>query len=137
MTENDNIARLTLTKQERLNSTKAIERLFASRTSFVRFPLRVVYAQGDECCAEGTAPCRMVVSVSKRRFRRAVKRNRVKRLVREAFRHKKSIVAQAGIGRCVDVAFIYIGDEMPTQERITQAVEAALTRIVHEIDRQK
>lgn len=131
----DNISRATLSKAERLNRVKAIEKLFATGESFIKFPLRIVYALSDERRSDDNAPCRMVVSVPKRRFKHAVSRNRIKRLVREAFRHEKSIIAQADVEQCIDIAFIFIDNDLPTQERINHAVSAAMSKIVHEINK--
>ena len=73
----------TLCKAERLNSKILIEKMFAGGSkSFSIFPIRVVYMPVEQ----GEAPASILISVSKRRFKRAVKRNRVKRQVREAYR---------------------------------------------------
>ena len=79
--------RHTLSKEERLSWKRHIDRLFTEGRSFVAFPLRVVYLLSDE---EGM-PVRasFLVSVPKKRFKRAVKRNRIKRQVREAYRMHK------------------------------------------------
>lgn len=134
MSTDGNIQRLTLSKSERLSSAKAIEKLFATGESFIKFPLRVVYALSDERLSDGNAS-RMVVSVPKRRFKHAVSRNRIKRLVREAFRHEKSIIAQADVEQCIDIAFIFIDNDLPTQERVRHAVSATMTKIVQEINK--
>ena len=52
--------------------------------SFSIFPIRVVYMPVEQ----GEVPASILISVSKRRFKRAVKRNRVKRQIREAYRKK-------------------------------------------------
>lgn len=76
----------TLRKSERLDRKKVIEKMFAGGSrSFSVFPLRVVYLPVEEL----EAPVSILVSVSKRRFKRAVKRNRVKRQIREAYRMNK------------------------------------------------
>ena len=66
----------TLHKTERLDKKKVIDKMFSGGArSFSVFPLRVVYLPVEEL----EAPVSILVSVSKRRFKRAVKRNRVKR----------------------------------------------------------
>ena len=75
--------RYTLGKSERLCSKKLVERLFAGgNKSFPAFPLRVVYMPLD--IEDEGAEVSILVSVPKKRFKRAVKRNLVKRQVREA-----------------------------------------------------
>lgn len=80
----------TLAKAERICSKKLTDRLFngSSGRSLSAFPLRMVYTVVSR---EEDAPAAlMLVSVPKRHFKRAVKRNRVKRQVREAFRKTSS-----------------------------------------------
>ena len=74
----------TLCKAERLNSKILIGKMFEGGVSksFSIFPIRVVYMPVEQ----GEAPASILISVSKRRFKRAVKRNRVKRQIREAYR---------------------------------------------------
>lgn len=117
----------TLSKQERLNSEKAISKLFLEGQSFVKYPLRVVYKeQSDECEVN-----RILISVPKKRFKRAVKRNRIKRLIREAYRQNKEIIISA-IGECkkFDIAFVYVDSNLPNYNQIQQSVKISLTRIV-------
>ena len=83
----------TLGKKERLNSKTLIERLFLGGSkSFPAFPLRVVY-MSVEPVEEDMAAASILISVPKKRFKRAVKRNLVKRQVREAYREEQAFVA--------------------------------------------
>ncbi len=79
----------TFKKQERLCHKKAIEDLMKSGSAFVLYPFRVVYMPVS---TEQTAdfPAQMMVSVSKKRYKRANKRNTLKRLIREAYRLNKT-----------------------------------------------
>ena len=122
----------TLHKAERLNRKKVIEKMFAGGSrSFSLFPLRVVYLPVEEL----EAPVSILVSVSKRRFKRAVKRNRVKRLVREAYRLNKSLlletVQQRGIR--LAVAFIYLSDRLADMSLIDERMKTALSRIAEDL----
>jgi ribonuclease P protein component len=83
---------LGLGKKERLKSRKQIDALFASGKSFVQFPLRVTYSFFT---AEDEALAQIGVTASKRNFKKAVDRNRIKRLLREAYRLQKSGLADA------------------------------------------
>ena len=78
--------------------------------SFSIFPIRVVYMPVEQ----GEAPASILISVSKRRFKRAVKRNRVKRQIREAYRKNKSLLVDELQRReqRLAVAFIYLSDEL-------------------------
>ena len=84
----------TLDKTERLCSKNLIERLFAGgNRSFPAFPLRVVYMYLHP--DEGSSDVSILISVPKKRFKRAVKRNLVKRQIREAYRLNKYILLDA------------------------------------------
>ena len=118
----------TLHKAERLNRKKVIEKMFAGGSrSFSLFPLRVVWMPVDEL----DAPVSILVSVSKRHFKRAVKRNRVKRRVREAYRLNKqpllNVVEQTGCH--VAIAFIYLSDRVADSDVIAGRMRTALQRI--------
>ncbi|GAB6013295.1 ribonuclease P protein component [Viscerimonas tarda] len=110
----------TLSKQERINGTKRIDLLFSTGDSFIAYPLRIVYTKR----AKGDTGVSVMVSVSKKKFKRAVKRNRVKRLVREAFRLNKASFRnlsqqyEAGL----DIAFLFLKNELPDFKEIESAM---------------
>ena len=118
----------TLRKSERLDKKKVIEKMFAGGSrSFSVFPLRVVYLPVEEL----EAPVSILVSVSKRRFKRAVKRNRVKRQIREAYRKNKSLLVDELQRReqRLAVAFIYLSDELTATAELEEKMKIALSRI--------
>ncbi|GHV65129.1 hypothetical protein FACS1894199_05040 [Bacteroidia bacterium] len=113
----------TFHKAERLSHKALFEELFASGKSFVNYPFRVVFKKSSQ---EGEFPARVGISVSKKKFKSAVKRNRIKRLTRETYRlHKmtfyekmsahmdKSVGKSMGKNGTVDILFIYLGTTLP------------------------
>lgn len=78
----------TFTKEERLCSQKQIELLFNNSSSFILYPFRFVWTTQD--LADAKYPAEIAISVPKKRFKRAVDRNKIKRLIREAYRKNKS-----------------------------------------------
>lgn len=123
----------TLCKEERLHGRDAVEKLFkdAGSRSMVAFPVRVVYVlappQTDTC-----VNTRMLVSVPKRQFKRAVKRNRVKRQVREAYRkHKHGLIeAVSRIGeQHLSLAFVWLDSKLYDTNVVEKKVEKLLLRI--------
>ena len=74
------------TKSERLCSRKDIENLFSSGHNIYNYPFRMVWLASDD---EESIPAKMAVSVPVRRIKKAVTRNRVKRLIRESYRANK------------------------------------------------
>ena len=117
-----------LRKPERLNKKKIIEKMFAGGSrSFSIFPLRVVWLPVEEV----DAPVSILVSVSKRRFKRAVKRNRIKRQIREAYRLNKQILLNP-LGESslrLAIAFIYLSDELADSTLMEEKMKTALARI--------
>jgi ribonuclease P protein component len=75
----------TFKKEERLCSHKLLEKLFHSRSSFLLYPFRVVWLKESL-----EVPVQVVISVPKKRFKKAVDRNLLKRRIREAYRLNKS-----------------------------------------------
>lgn len=123
----------TLGKQERLCSRKLIDSLFKGGGSRAMsgFPLRMVYAVTER--HEGEPAAQILVSVPKRCFKRAVKRNRIKRLVREAYRLNKHILADA-LERhepqmSATMAFIYTDSHLHDYATMEQRVRNLLTRL--------
>lgn len=98
-------------KPEHLYGEKAIGRLFAEGTSFIVYPLRVTCLLMPGNPVEPSV--RVMVSVPKKRFKRAVKRNRLKRRMREAYRQNKQTLYDRlhTNGRGAYIAFQYISDE--------------------------
>ena len=122
-----------LCKTERLNSKIVIEKMFeggASR-SFSIFPLRAVYMPVEmrEC------PVSILISVPKKRFKRAVKRNRVKRQIREAYRANKSELSRLLFekGQGMAISFIYLSDELMLSEEIESRMKVILARIAEKL----
>lgn len=100
--------------------------------SFSIFPIRVVYMPVEQ----GEVPATILISVSKRRFKRAVKRNRVKRQIREAYRKNKGGLWQAleEKEQGVAVAFIYLSNELFSSAEIENKVKILLARIAEKLE---
>jgi len=81
--------RNTFKKTERLHSKILISKLFVDGKSFFNYPFRVTYLLVKKT---DNIPAQLLVSASKRNFKSAVDRNRIKRIVREAYRNNKSII---------------------------------------------
>lgn len=120
----------TLCKAERLHRRSLISQLFDGGSKTVSaFPLRVVYMLVER--SEAEAPVSILVSVPKRHFKRAVKRNRVKRQIREAYRLNKHILLDALADKPYGIilAFIWLDKELHTTEELEGKVRNLLGRI--------
>lgn len=99
-------------KKERICLREETEALFASGSSFVNYPARTLYLFVDAVAPESPR-VKFLISVPKKRLRRAVSRNRVKRLFREAFRlNKDAFSALVPDGTTLLLGMIYISDEV-------------------------
>lgn len=95
----------TYNKEEKLKSRKLIKQLFEHGQSVSVFPLRLVYLRTDH---DGEYLLKTGVSVSKRNFKLAVDRNRIKRLMREVYRLNKHLLYQNVQNKYI-IMFIYLG----------------------------
>ena len=121
--------RCGLAKEERICSRKLIEQLFngSGSKSMSAFPLRMVYM--PVVPEAGQPMARMMVSVSKRHFKHAVDRNRVKRQVREAYRRNKHILAEGEVARGVAMAFLWIDGRLHETDEVEAKVRKLLVRL--------
>ena len=115
--------RSTLKKHERLSSKGAVEMLLKSGRYGVSGVLKYVYRKNN-----GLPYSRMMVSVPKKLFRRAVKRNLLKRRVREAYRLNKGLIVPGETGG-TDILFIYRSKELSTQSEIVSMMVSALRTV--------
>lgn len=125
-----------LKKIERLTSQLVIDQLFAGgNASMAAFPLRIVFMQMEKRSSEKLPPVSILVSVPKKRFRHAVDRNRMKRLIREAYRLNKHILWDALEGKDfrLALAFVCITDTLPTFYAVNKSMKKALTRIAERV----
>lgn len=121
--------RFTLGKQERLKSRKLLEQLFREGKSFFIHPFKVYH---QPLPAETKAGLQAAFGVSSRVFKKAVDRNRVKRLMREAYRLQKQGLAAAAAAnnKKLAVFFLYVGKELPDYELVKQKMEVILARLI-------
>jgi len=119
--------RHTLGKTERLKSRKAIEQLFREGKSFSHFPFRVYFQKSTPATNENL---QWGVGVSSRNFKRAVDRNRIKRLLRESWRLQKHTLNDFLKGQPygLQVFFIFTGKEIPEFEEMQEKTAKVIER---------
>ena len=114
----------TFPKKEKLKSKKLIDTLFVEGNSVKAFPLRMVFIETPLPYPEITIQAG--VSVSKRNHKLAVTRNRVKRLMREAYRNHKHIIDTKGT--TFAVLIIYTGRDVSTYQEMERSMVKLLKR---------
>jgi ribonuclease P protein component len=112
------MGKYTFRKEERLSKDKLIQELFDKGSSFYLFPFKVFFMPNPD---QGIAWHQVVISVSKRNFKRAVDRNLLKRRIREAYRLNKDLLPAQ---KKLLIAYIYsVKDILPSiqiQERLVK-----------------
>jgi ribonuclease P protein component len=153
----------TLGKKERLKSRKLIERVFREGKSFALHPLRVYYLPLEKGAdpnhlaktfrtgsagSDGNGPVQpgkvrtperlqAGFGASSRNFKKAVDRNRIKRLLREAYRLQKEALHKNLFEKDRQVAlfFIYTGKELPDYATVYEKIGLTLQRLIKETGR--
>lgn len=102
-------SRFTFGKKERLSHQKDIDALFEGGSSFNLNLFKVFFIIHRPAEA---VPVQVLIAVPKKRFKRAVDRNRIRRRIREAYRlHKQLLIGKIGPLACsLQVGFVYTGD---------------------------
>jgi len=118
--------KFTFRKEERLCSKKLFEKLFNEGVSFLVFPLKIVTIEAD---FQSRFTAKAAFAVSKKNFKKAVKRNRIKRLMREAYRLNKHMLYEAADEKKLAVIFIYIAKEELSYQQIDAAIQKTIQLI--------
>lgn len=116
-------------KEERLRHKKLIEQLFREGSSFNLYPLRFVYIKHTLPAA--TIP-QVLISVSKKNFKKAVDRNRLKRQVREAYRRHKALLLTQELSSLQLLGILYIAKEKKPFKVIQKKLISGLERSLKE-----
>ncbi len=116
-------------KEERLCNVKLIEKLFTDGSSFLVYPFRIIWLSE---VANSVHPVQVLISVPKKRFKRAVDRNLLKRRIRELYRIHKSeflfpFLDEHSAGLILGIT--YIGNEIGEYAFLEKKFKDALLRL--------
>ena len=121
--------RLTFKKPERISIQREIDQLFKQGDAFISYPLRVVFLKQKPFSGATTAA---LISVPKRKIKLAVNRNRIKRLIREAYRlnkmHLNNHLQEKDSGLLI--AFLFIGNEICHWDTIEESMQKAIKTLM-------
>ena len=114
-------------RDEKLKSKKVIQHLFDEGSNIKVYPLMIFYSfqQSDKC------NIRVGFSVSKKKFKRAVDRNRIKRMMRETYRLNKSdlheVVAQSG--QSLNIMMIYLQNSQIDYDKLNLKMKEVIGQL--------
>jgi ribonuclease P protein component len=120
--------RLTLSPSERIKNSKQISTLIRQGQAFFLSPFKVHFRWID---ASNVSPVRVAFAVPKKKFSKAVVRNRLKRLSRESYRTQKEIVFSVAQGKEQDleILFLYQRTTQFSYSKVEEAMKDCLTEI--------
>lgn len=120
----------TYSQKEKLKSRKLIDQLFAQGKSVSNYPIKLIYLNTE---LPENVKIQAGVAVPKKNFKSAVKRNRIKRLLREAYRLNKHTVFNNSEATFAFL-FLYLGKEMPRYPEIEKAMTGVLAQFSEKVD---
>ena len=113
-------------------SRALIETLFSGSRSMMAFPVRMVFMTQERTV--GAEPLQLLISVPKKFFKHAVDRNRVKRQLREAFRHHKQQLYDAlPDDKSLLIAFVWLSKQHQPSVKVDERVRGLLQRLVEKL----
>lgn len=119
----------TFKKEERLCSKKLLEKLFHNGSSFLVYPFRIISLPERLTVKH---PAQVVIAVSKRKFKRAVDRNIIKRRVREAYRLNKAqflypFLLEKDLNLIISIH--YVGKDIAEYDFIEKKLKKAIEKL--------
>ena len=115
-------------KSERLCSRKSIDNLISCGNRLFCYPFRLVWLESE---TGSPFPVKLAISVPRKKFKKAVTRNRIKRLIRESYRLNKSLLYEKlnEKKREMDILLIYISDDEPDFNYINIRMQKLLLKL--------
>lgn len=120
--------KFTLSSTERLKSKKELGELFTHGKSFLVYPFKVIYNTPKE---NGGPNCKVAFAVSKKKLKHAADRNRMKRLMREAYRLNKHLLTNhlSQSDKWINITFIYLRNDLASQLEVSDKIKVILHRL--------
>ena len=118
----------TFKKEERLYKRNKIEALFSKGAFFFSYPFKIIWLETD---MQQDFPAKLLISIPKKKFKRAVDRNHLKRLIREAYRKNKGQLYSAleSNNKSLSFAIIYTQKEILSYQEIEKSIILMLDKL--------
>lgn len=121
----------TFTKSERLCSKVIIDHVFETGKAIVGSSFKLIWKRGDKF---DEAPVKILISVPKRNFKKAVDRNKIKRRIREIYRKNKSVITGKDSKGTYYLMLIYTGKNIIEYKEAEEKIIKLLERLIPEIN---
>lgn len=123
----------TLGKEERLKSNLSIQELLKQGKTVSSYPLKMYWDFSPD--PQQKYPARAAISVPKRKFRRAVDRNLMKRRIREAYRLNKHILYDTLDQRQqkIQLIILLLSDEFIPYTQLEKGIRELLLKLVNKL----
>jgi ribonuclease P protein component len=135
MSSTSMIRRQTLCSSERVKSKKLAEELFKKGSSFFLYPFivrKLVLTQ--DLIQDRTPLAQFLIAVPKKKLRKAVDRNFVKRRVREAYRLNKHLLLDELKEEQIAFSLVYVAGKKLDYHFIEEKIKSILTQLPQEIE---
>lgn len=119
----------TFPKNEKLCGEIRIGKLFAEGEAFIVYPLRIVYRLSTEV---QDVPVKVLISIPKKKIKKAIHRNRIKRQIKEAYRLNKTTLIEncREHGLSLQLAITYLSDKSLDYKLIEEKIKQVLTKML-------
>lgn len=120
--------KFTFAKTERLTSQRTIGQLLESGMAYTIYPFRIYWMIEPD---KNRPPVQVALSVSKKRFKKAVDRNLIKRRIREAYRKQKALLDPVFLkGKRLSLLLVYVSNEILSYSTIAEKLTLALQQLI-------
>jgi ribonuclease P protein component len=119
----------TFTKAERLSGKTSIDEVYKKGRTILLYPFKISLLDASK----SEVPVKIIISVPKRSFKRAVDRNKIKRLIREAYRKNKTILYEGLNTRQLFLMIIYTSKTIESYQEIEGSIIILLQKICKSI----
>lgn len=120
-------------KEHKLTGEIRVAKLYTEGDAFISYPLRIVFLPDEK---DQAVPAKVVISVPKKRFKRAVHRNLLKRRIREAYRLNRELLWEylADKDYSLNFGINYVSNDALPYSKIEKKMQEAFEKLIKRLD---